>query len=67
LQKAARPGGANPRGRGVERRPASGLIKGIGLPFAKRLVAAFGNLVFNAIDRMPCRDATGLGRFAKVP
>jgi hypothetical protein len=67
LQKAVRPGGANSRGRGIEHGPAPGLIKGIDLHFAKRLVAAFGNLVFNAIERMPRRDATGLGRLAKVP
>ncbi|MEE2778257.1 MAG: ATP-dependent RecD-like DNA helicase, partial [Acidobacteriota bacterium] len=48
---------------GIERYLASGLIKGIGPAFAKRLVAAFGDDVFEVIERYPHRlaDVEGIG------
>jgi exodeoxyribonuclease V alpha subunit len=48
---------------GVERYLASGLIKGIGPHFAKRLVASFGVDVFDVIERAPARlrDVPGIG------
>ena len=48
---------------GLERYLASGLLKGIGPHFAKRLVAAFGASVFDVIeaDPMRLRDVEGIG------
>jgi exodeoxyribonuclease V alpha subunit len=48
---------------GVERYLASGLIKGIGPHFAKRLVAAFGEAVFDIIEKSPRRllEVNGIG------
>jgi exodeoxyribonuclease V alpha subunit len=48
---------------GIERYLASGLIKGIGPAYAKRLVAAFGDAVFDVIERTPgrLREVEGIG------
>lgn len=48
---------------GIERYLASGLIKGIGKQYAKRLVDAFGEDVFEIIERTPARlrDVAGIG------
>jgi exodeoxyribonuclease V alpha subunit len=49
---------------GMERYLASGLVRGIGPHFARRLVAAFGGEVFEVIERTPARlrDVPGIGR-----
>jgi exodeoxyribonuclease V alpha subunit len=49
---------------GIERYLASGLIKGIGPHFAKRLVAAFGETVFDVIENTPQRllKVEGIGQ-----
>ncbi|MEO5821032.1 MAG: ATP-dependent RecD-like DNA helicase [Vicinamibacteraceae bacterium] len=48
---------------GLEKYLASGLLKGIGPHFAKRLVAAFGAEVFEVIESAPdrLRDVEGIG------
>ena len=48
---------------GIERYLASGLIKGIGPAYAKRLVAAFGDAVFEVIESAPkrLREVEGIG------
>jgi exodeoxyribonuclease V alpha subunit len=48
---------------GIERYLASGLIKAIGPHFAKRLVAAFGEAVFDVIEKTPRRllEVGGVG------
>lgn len=48
---------------GIERYLASGLLKGIGPHFARRLVEAFGEQVFDVIERDPSRlrDVEGIG------
>jgi len=48
---------------GLEKYLASGLLKGIGPHFARRLVAAFGASVFDVIEREPdrLRDVEGIG------
>jgi exodeoxyribonuclease V alpha subunit len=48
---------------GIEKYLASGLLKGIGPHFAKRLVAAFGAEVFTVIEQEPARlrDVEGIG------
>lgn len=48
---------------GIEKYLASGLLKGIGPHFAKRLVAAFGVEVFTVIEQEPARlrDVPGIG------
>jgi exodeoxyribonuclease V alpha subunit len=48
---------------GIEKYLASGLLKGIGPHFAKRLVAAFGADVFTVIEQEPSRlrDVEGIG------
>ena len=48
---------------GIEKYLASGLLKGIGPHFAKRLVAAFGADVFTVIEQEPVRlrDVEGIG------
>jgi exodeoxyribonuclease V alpha subunit len=48
---------------GLEKYLASGLLKGIGPHFAKRLVAAFGAEVFEVIETAPdrLRDVEGIG------
>jgi exodeoxyribonuclease V alpha subunit len=55
---------------GIERYLASGLIKGIGPHFAKRLVAAFGEAVFDVIEKTPRRllevDGIGATRLARI-
>ncbi len=55
---------------GIERYLASGLIKGIGPHFAKRLVAAFGEAVFDVIEKTPRRllEVGGIGevRLARI-
>jgi len=49
---------------GIERYLASGLIRGIGPIYAKRLVRAFGAEVFDLIEQQPdrLREVTGIGR-----
>jgi exodeoxyribonuclease V alpha subunit len=49
---------------GIEKYLGSGLVKGIGPHFAKRLVGAFGTDVFDVIDRDPdrLRSVEGIGR-----
>jgi exodeoxyribonuclease V alpha subunit len=55
---------------GIERYLGSGLIKGIGPHFAKRLVAAFGEAVFDIIEKTPRRlievDGIGETRLARI-
>jgi exodeoxyribonuclease V alpha subunit len=55
---------------GIERYLASGLIKGIGPHFAKRLVAAFDEAVFDVIEKTPrrLREVGGIGevRLARI-
>ncbi|PAX06424.1 ATP-dependent RecD-like DNA helicase [Sphingomonas lenta] len=55
---------------GLEKYLASGMIKGIGPVYAKKLVAAFGSDVFDVIEREPerLREVTGIGpvREAKI-
>ena len=48
---------------GIERYLGSGLIRGIGPVYAKRLVRAFGDGVFDLIEQQPerLRDVTGIG------
>lgn len=48
---------------GVERYLASGLIRGIGPVYARRLVRAFGTNVFDLIEQRPdrLREVTGIG------
>jgi exodeoxyribonuclease V alpha subunit len=48
---------------GVEKYLASGLLKGIGPHFAKKLIAAFGADVFTVIEQQPARlrDVDGIG------
>jgi exodeoxyribonuclease V alpha subunit len=49
---------------GMEAYLASGMIKGIGRGFAKKLVAAFGEQVFDVIEHQPerLREVPGIGR-----
>jgi exodeoxyribonuclease V alpha subunit len=49
---------------GIEKYLGSGLIKGIGLHFAKRLVSAFGDKVFEIIENKPDLLSTveGIGK-----
>jgi len=48
---------------GIERYLGSGLIRGIGPVYARRLVRAFGDGVFDLIEQQPerLRDVTGIG------
>lgn len=48
---------------GIEKYLGSGLIKGIGPVYAKKLVKAFGDAVFDVIERQPdqLRRVTGIG------
>src|SRR5690348_6135606 len=48
---------------GIERYLASGMIRGIGPIYAKRLVRAFGEAVFDLIEQQPARlrEVTGIG------
>ncbi|WP_448205705.1 SF1B family DNA helicase RecD2 [Azospirillum sp. sgz302134] len=48
---------------GIEKYLGSGLIKGIGPVYAKKLVKAFGDAVFDVIEREPdkLRQVTGIG------
>jgi exodeoxyribonuclease V alpha subunit len=49
---------------GIEAYLGSGMIKGIGRALAKKLVAAFGDQVFEVIERQPrrLREVPGIGR-----
>ena len=55
---------------GIERYLGSGLIRGIGPVFARKLVEAFGDRVFEVIDGQPGRlrdvDGIGPGRAAQI-
>jgi exodeoxyribonuclease V alpha subunit len=55
---------------GLEKYLGSGMIKGIGPVYAKKLVVAFGQEVFDVIEREPARlrEVTGIGpgREAKI-
>jgi exodeoxyribonuclease V alpha subunit len=48
---------------GIERYLGSGMIRGVGPVYAKRLVAAFGERVFELVEREPdrLREVTGIG------
>ena len=48
---------------GIERYLGSGMIRGIGAVYAKRLVKAFGEAVFEMIEQRPerLREVTGIG------
>ena len=48
---------------GIEKYLGSGLLRGIGPNYAKRLVAAFGTEVFEVIEAEPhrLREVTGIG------
>ncbi len=48
---------------GIERYLASGMIRGIGPVYAKRLVRGFGEAVFDLIEQQPerLREVTGIG------
>ena len=49
---------------GIEKYLASGMIRGIGPVYAKKLAAAFGDRVFDVIEAEPARlrDVAGIGR-----
>lgn len=49
---------------GIEKYLGSGMVKGIGPHFAKKLVAAFGELVFDVIEQAPERllELPGIGK-----
>ena len=49
---------------GIERYLASGMIKGVGPVYAKKLIAAFGENVFEVIEASPerLRQVTGIGQ-----
>lgn len=49
---------------GIEKYLASGMIKGVGPVYAKKLVAAFGEAVFEIIEASPerLRDVSGIGQ-----
>jgi exodeoxyribonuclease V alpha subunit len=49
---------------GIERYLASGMIKGVGPVYAKKLIAAFGGDVFEVIEAYPerLRQVTGIGQ-----
>ena len=48
---------------GIEKYLGSGMVKGIGPVYAKRLVAAFGEAVFDVVERQPerLREVVGIG------
>src|ERR671911_1827310 len=48
---------------GIEKYLGSGMIRGIGPVYAKKLVAAFGEAVFDLIEQQPdrLREVTGIG------
>jgi exodeoxyribonuclease V alpha subunit len=48
---------------GIEKYLSSGMIRGIGLAYAKKLVRAFGEKVFDAIEAAPdrLREVNGIG------
>jgi exodeoxyribonuclease V alpha subunit len=48
----------------IERYLGSGMIRGIGTVYAKKLVGAFGDAVFDLIEHQPdkLREVTGIGR-----
>ncbi len=48
---------------GIEKYLGSGMIRGIGLIYAKKLVRAFGDAVFDVIEQEPgrLREVTGIG------
>lgn len=50
-------------GEGIEKYLASGLIRGIGPVYARKLVRAFGDQVFDIIEQQPgrLREVTGIG------
>jgi exodeoxyribonuclease V alpha subunit len=50
---------------GIEKYLGSGMIRGIGPVYAKKLVRAFGEKVFDTIEAEPdrLREVTGIGRF----
>lgn len=52
---------------GIEKYLGSGLVKGIGPHFAKRLVQAFGTRVFEVIEKEPDRlmELPGIGQFRR--
>ena len=49
---------------GIEKYLGSGMIRGIGLVYARKLVRAFGEKVFDVIEAEPARlrEVTGIGR-----
>ncbi len=49
---------------GIEKYLGSGMIKGIGLHFAKKLVKVFGETVFDVIEQTPERllELPGIGK-----
>jgi exodeoxyribonuclease V alpha subunit len=49
---------------GIEKYLGSGMVKGIGPHFAKKLVKAFGEEVFDVIEQAPERllDLPGIGK-----
>src|SRR5919205_422907 len=55
---------------GIEKYLGSGMVKGIGPVYAKRLVAAFGEAVFDVVERDPerLREVDGIGpkRMARI-
>src|SRR3954467_4666163 len=52
---------------GIEKYLGSGMIRGIGPVYAKKLVAAFGEAVFDLIEQQPnrLREVTGIGAWFK--
>jgi exodeoxyribonuclease V alpha subunit len=51
---------------GIEKYLSSGMIRGVGPVYAKKLVRAFGEKVFDVIEATPdrLREVDGIGRFA---
>ena len=53
---------------GIEKYLGSGLIKGIGPEFAKRMVSAFGKEIFEIIEKTPerLREVAGIGKIRQA-
>ena len=50
---------------GIERYLSSGMIRGVGPVYAKKLVRAFGEKVFDIIETNRCARSTASGRFVQ--
>jgi hypothetical protein len=50
---------------GIEKYLSSGMIRGVGPVYAKKLVRAFGEKVFEVIETTGCARLTASGQFAR--